>query len=127
LSTLTTFDTTKEFLSDMLKQLGDGKTRLPDFQRGWADDQIRYVLASFPRSLFFGQPGTATRESRAIWSIPRETKKFCRQLVTRHTQMFTSCAHYPTHGIQPLTTVWRKFPPGALWLSLIFWSVTPYA
>lgn len=34
MSTLTTFDTTKEFLSDMLKQLGDGKTQLPDLQRG---------------------------------------------------------------------------------------------
>ena len=56
MSTLTTFDTTKEFLSDMLKQLGDGKTQLPDFQRGWVwdDDHIRSVLASVARSFPIG-------------------------------------------------------------------------
>lgn len=56
MSTMTTFDTTKEFLSDMLKQLGDGKTQLPDFQRGWVwdDDHIRSVLASVARSFPIG-------------------------------------------------------------------------
>jgi hypothetical protein len=56
MSSLTTFDSTKEFLSDLLKQLGDGKTQLPDFQRGWVwdDDHIRSVLASVARSFPIG-------------------------------------------------------------------------
>ncbi|WP_295440522.1 DUF262 domain-containing protein [uncultured Thiodictyon sp.] len=53
---MTTFDTTKEFLSGMLEQLGDGKTQLPDFQRSWVwdDDHIRSVLASVARSFPIG-------------------------------------------------------------------------
>ena len=47
MSTLTTFDTTKEFLSDMLKQLGDGKTQLPDFQRGWFWEGERFGLSRY--------------------------------------------------------------------------------
>jgi hypothetical protein len=29
-----TFDSSKEFLSDLLKELENGKIQLPDFQRG---------------------------------------------------------------------------------------------
>lgn len=48
MSTVTTFDSTKESLLDMLRSIADGKTQLPDFQRGWVwdDDHIRSLLAS---------------------------------------------------------------------------------
>jgi hypothetical protein len=48
----TTFDSTKESLLDMLRSIADGKTQLPDFQRGWVwdDDHIRSLLASLSLS-----------------------------------------------------------------------------
>ena len=48
MTTITTFDSTKESLLDMLRSIADGKTQLPDFQRGWVwdDDHIRSLLAS---------------------------------------------------------------------------------
>ncbi len=49
---ITTFDSTKESLLDMLRSIADGKTQLPDFQRGWVwdDDHIRSLLASLSLS-----------------------------------------------------------------------------
>src|SRR4051812_5302930 len=43
-----TFDSGKEFLSDLLKELGNGDIQLPDFQRGWVwdDEHIRSLIAS---------------------------------------------------------------------------------
>lgn len=35
MNVFTTFDPTKEQLSDMLASIKAGKTQLPDFQRGW--------------------------------------------------------------------------------------------
>lgn len=48
MTTITTFDSSKESLLDMLRSIADGKTQLPDFQRGWVwdDDHIRSLLAS---------------------------------------------------------------------------------
>jgi hypothetical protein len=52
----TTFDSTKEQLSDMLATIRTGKTQLPDFQRGWVwdDEHIRSLLASISRSFPVG-------------------------------------------------------------------------
>ena len=38
----------KESLSDLLREAGDGRAQLPDFQRGWVwdDNRIRSLLAS---------------------------------------------------------------------------------
>lgn len=49
---LTTFDSTKEALIDILQSIKTGKTQLPDFQRGWVwdDDRIRSLLASISLS-----------------------------------------------------------------------------
>ena len=43
-----TFDSGKEFLSDLLKELASGELQLPDFQRGWVwdDEHIRSLIAS---------------------------------------------------------------------------------
>src|SRR5205085_5872886 len=47
-STMTTFDTTPEALGDLLRSVQNGRTQLPDFQRGWVwdDAHIRSLLAS---------------------------------------------------------------------------------
>lgn len=52
----TTFDSTREQLSDLLTSIRNGKTQLPDFQRGWVwdDEHIRSLLASVSRSFPVG-------------------------------------------------------------------------
>jgi hypothetical protein len=44
----TTFDSTKESLQDILKDIRSGKIQLPDFQRGWIwdDNHVKSLLAS---------------------------------------------------------------------------------
>jgi len=53
---ITTFDSTKESLIDLLQSVKQGKTQLPDFQRGWVwdDDHIRSLLASVSLSFPIG-------------------------------------------------------------------------
>ena len=53
---MTTFDSTKALLNDLLKEIGEGKIQLPDFQRGWVwdDDHIRDLLVSISRSFPIG-------------------------------------------------------------------------
>lgn len=48
MTSLTTFDSTKESLLDILRSIKEGKTQLPDFQRGWVwdDEHIKSLLAS---------------------------------------------------------------------------------
>ncbi len=56
MQTGTTFDSTKEQLSDMLGTIKAGKTQLPDFQRGWVwdDEHIRSLLGSISKSFPVG-------------------------------------------------------------------------
>ena len=53
---MTTFDSTKASLNDLLREIAEGKIQLPDFQRGWVwdDDHIRDLLASIARSFPIG-------------------------------------------------------------------------
>lgn len=53
---ITTFDSTKEALSDMLQSIKTGKMQLPDFQRGWIwdDEHIKSLLASISLSYPIG-------------------------------------------------------------------------
>lgn len=53
---MTTFDSTKALLSDLLREIKDGNIQLPDFQRGWVwdDDHIRDLLVSVARSFPIG-------------------------------------------------------------------------
>ncbi len=53
---MTTFDTTKASLTDLLREITEGKIQLPDFQRGWVwdDDDIRDLLVSIGRSFPIG-------------------------------------------------------------------------
>ncbi len=53
---MTTFDSTKALLSDLLREINEGKIQLPDFQRGWIwdDDHIRDLLVSIARAFPIG-------------------------------------------------------------------------
>lgn len=53
---ITMFDSTKESLLDLLGSVRNGKTQLPDFQRGWVwdDEHIRSLLASVSMSYPIG-------------------------------------------------------------------------
>jgi len=52
----TTFDSGKESLSSLLSLIEEGKTQLPDFQRGWVwdDDHVKSLLASVSLSFPIG-------------------------------------------------------------------------
>ena len=56
MNSVTTFDSTKESLLDLLRSIKEGKTQLPDFQRGWVwdDEHIRSLLASISLSYPIG-------------------------------------------------------------------------
>lgn len=56
MSAVTTFDSTKSFLKDILKDITTGKIQLPDFQRGWVwdDERIKSLLASVSLSFPIG-------------------------------------------------------------------------
>lgn len=53
---MSTFDSTKTSLKDLLKDITLGKTQLPDFQRGWVwdDEHILSLLVSIARSFPVG-------------------------------------------------------------------------
>jgi uncharacterized protein with ParB-like and HNH nuclease domain len=53
---MSTFDSAKTRLADLLKDIVLGKIQLPDFQRGWVwdDDHIRSLLTSIARAFPIG-------------------------------------------------------------------------
>ncbi|WP_227369347.1 DUF262 domain-containing protein [Halomonas sp. M20] len=53
---MTTFDSTKRSLPELLKDITTGKIQLPDFQRGWVwdDDHVKSLLVSIARSFPVG-------------------------------------------------------------------------
>lgn len=53
---MSTFDSTKMQLSELLRRVHEGKLQLPDFQRGWVwdDEHIRSLLVSIARSFPIG-------------------------------------------------------------------------
>lgn len=53
---MTTFDSTKSALPELLEDIRQGKIQLPDFQRGWVwdDDHVRSLLVSMARSFPVG-------------------------------------------------------------------------
>ena len=53
---MSTFDSTKRLLPEILTDIVKGKIQLPDFQRGWVwdDDHIRSLLVSVARSFPVG-------------------------------------------------------------------------
>lgn len=53
---MSTFDSTKKALPDIIKLITEGKMQLPDFQRGWVwdDEHVRSLLVSIARSFPVG-------------------------------------------------------------------------
>ena len=53
---MSTFDSTKTLLGDLLTKVVKGKLQLPDFQRGWVwdDEHIQSLLVSIARSFPIG-------------------------------------------------------------------------
>lgn len=76
MSVFTTFDSTKEQLSDMLASIKAGKTKLPDFQRGWVwdDDHIKSLLASISRSFPVGAVMMLQTGNPTVRFLPREVE-----------------------------------------------------
>jgi len=56
MASVTTFDSTKEALLDLLRSIQDGRTQLPDFQRDWVwdDDHLKSLLVSISLSYPIG-------------------------------------------------------------------------
>jgi hypothetical protein len=76
MNVVTTFDSTKEQLSDILASIKAGKTKLPDFQRGWVwdDDHIRSLLASISRSFPVGAVMMLQTGNPKVRFKPREVE-----------------------------------------------------
>jgi uncharacterized protein with ParB-like and HNH nuclease domain len=53
---MSTFDSTKRLLPEVLGDIAKGKIQLPDFQRGWIwdDEHVRSLLISVARSFPVG-------------------------------------------------------------------------
>ena len=53
---MSTFDSTRRSLGELLKDIANGKIQLPDFQRGWVwdDEHVRSLLVSLGRSFPVG-------------------------------------------------------------------------
>jgi uncharacterized protein with ParB-like and HNH nuclease domain len=75
---LSTFDSTKRLLSEILNDIVKGKVQLPDFQRGWIwdDDHVRGLLVSVARSFPVGAVmlletgGEARFQVRPVENVP---------------------------------------------------------
>lgn len=75
---MSTFDSTKESLSDIIKKITEGKIQLPEFQRGWVwdDEHVRSLLTSVARSfpigavMLLGMGGKLRFQVRPIQNVP---------------------------------------------------------
>lgn len=77
---MSTFDSTKRLLPDILKEIIKGQIQLPDFQRGWIwdDDHVHSLLISISRSFPVGAVmlletgGSVNFQVRPIENIPTD-------------------------------------------------------
>lgn len=75
---MSTFDSTKRLLPDILSDIVRGKIQLPDFQRGWVwdDEHVRSLLVSIARSFPVGAVmlletgGEARFQVRPVENVP---------------------------------------------------------
>lgn len=96
---MTTFDSTKRSLPELLKDITTGKIQLPDFQRGWVwdDDHVKSLLVSIARSFPVGavmlmETGGEVRfQTRPVEGIdPDSVTKDPDQLILDGQQRLTS-------------------------------------
>lgn len=101
---MSTFDSTKTRLAELLRQIEAGKIQLPDFQRGWVwdDEHIRSLLVSIARAFPVGaimlleNGGEAKFKMRPVEGLdpalypPEKVEKLildCQQRLTSLTQV----------------------------------------
>lgn len=95
---MTTFDSTKLPLKDLLKDIVNGKIQLPDFQRGWVwdDEHVRSLLVSLGRSFPVGavmllETGGAVRfQMRPVENVPVEGLAAPERLILDGQQRLTT-------------------------------------
>ncbi|OOC54275.1 MULTISPECIES: GmrSD restriction endonuclease domain-containing protein [Nocardiopsis] len=92
-----TFHSTKEFLAELLRRVGDGRIQLPDFQRGWVWSQsgIASLLASISQGypvgtlMFLGAGGETRFRQRPVEGVSEAEKK-AESLILDGQQRMTS-------------------------------------
>ncbi|NJC47944.1 UNVERIFIED_ORG: hypothetical protein GGR78_001195 [Xanthomonas campestris] len=95
---MTTFDSTKLPLKDLLKDVVQGKIQLPDFQRGWVwdDEHVRSLLVSLGRSFPVGavmllETGGEVRfQVRPVENVPLEGLAAPEKLILDGQQRLTT-------------------------------------
>lgn len=95
---MTTFDSTRLPLKDLLKDIVNGKIQLPDFQRGWVwdDEHVRSLLVSLGRSFPVGavmllETGGAVRfQVRPVENVPPEGLEAPEKLILDGQQRLTT-------------------------------------
>lgn len=97
------FDSTKEFLEELLKKVADGRIQLPDFQRGWVWSQegIASLLASISQgypigTLMFLRAGGETRfrqrSVEGVHTVSNDAESLILDGQQRMTSLFQSIA-----------------------------------
>lgn len=96
---VTSFDSTKNQITELLGDIHSGKLQLPDFQRGWVwdDDHIQGLLASVSLSypigalmlLETGNPGVRFKP-RLVEGVPTSVKRDPEHLILDGQQRLTS-------------------------------------
>lgn len=95
---MTTFDSTKTQLGELLNEIVAGKIQLPDFQRGWVwdDEHIRSLLVSIARSFPIGAVmlletgGEARFQVRLVEGVSLPVSKAAERLILDGQQRLTS-------------------------------------
>ena len=96
---IATYSIEKERLSGLLGEVGDGRTQLPDFQRGWVwdDDHIKSLLASISLGYPIGTVmmlragGETTRfRQRPLEGVPAPAPHDAERLILDGQQRLTS-------------------------------------
>lgn len=95
---MTTFDSTKLPLKDILKDIVEGKIQLPDFQRGWVwdDEHVRSLLVSLGRSFPVGavmllETGGPVRfQVREVEGVPKDNLAAPERLILDGQQRLTT-------------------------------------
>ncbi len=95
---MSTFDSTKTKLADLLADVVDGKLQLPDFQRGWVwdDEHIRSLLVSVARSFPIGAVmlletgGEARFQARLLEGVESASQRSPERLILDGQQRLTS-------------------------------------
>ncbi|GAB3687950.1 GmrSD restriction endonuclease domain-containing protein [Nocardiopsis oceani] len=93
-----TFDSTKEFLEELLKKVADGRIQLPDFQRGWVwpHSGIASLIASISQgypvgTLMFLRTGGQSRfKERPVEGVVLREKREAETLILDGQQRMTS-------------------------------------